>query len=348
MEPSRTEESQQKSLILLLNTGNPKSSKKKDVAKFLREFLMDKHVISIPKLFRYILVKGIIIPCRKKKSAKRYQRLEHICHNTMPLSHYMQELAQRLQEKIGRPVLAIPRYGLGKADNLKERILTLTAGEEPSSITVVALFPQFTGSSAYAALNYIIPLLKTLFPKTELRQTPPYYNHPQYISALTQSIQPLSSNGHYVFSFHSIPLSHRKKDAQVQKVSYVEQCQTTYKLLTERLGLVPERCSMAFQSKMGHHQWESPYTEKLVFDLIANGERSFVLIAPGFSCDCLETIDDLNYVLRGRMMSAGARAIRYVPALNSSVYAVNFLEQLISETEGTNKKESGVYIAEQC
>lgn len=317
--------------ILLCNIGSPKSDNKKEVRTYLKEFLMDKHIIPLPKPIRSLLVHGIILPLRTKKSALRYNRLNKVTGGRMPLTAHMESLAQNVEEKCKRPVLFFPRYGLGGEENVKKMVLQATRQISPKSITIIPLFPQFTYSNASAVLDYLLPLLAKLFPKALLYSSEAYYNHPIYIEALAKSIHPLPKNSVFIFSYHGIPLSHHRRDEKKGFPAYRKQCETTTKLLVEKLGLAEEQYFISFQSKMGHSKWEKPYTEEFVLDLIAHGIRSFVIVTPGFSCDCLETLDDIAYTLRPRMMSRGAVSVRYVPALNSSTEAVRLTLNLINE-----------------
>ena len=324
--------------ILLLYLGSPANSGREAVGRYLREFLSDPDVMSLPAPLRYALVRGIIIPARKGASSAKYRRLEELSGGALPMPRYMHALSLALAERIGRPVVPVPRYGLGGEMGLLQ-LLQQYGVAGARAFTLYPLYPQYTSSTAYSALAHMQGLLGRLYPKAELRLGAPFYNRPEYIGALRESVlqhphaaQLLAGGATLVQSFHSIPVGHRKRDAAHLSIPYRFQCSETARLLADALGVAQTSRILAFQSRMGKGRWEEPYTEELLPRLAAERGGNFVIITPGFFCDCLETLYDLHDKLRPRMLAAGAQTVEPVPCLNDTPAAVELLCSLFGHS----------------
>lgn len=294
-----------------MNTGSPEAPTEVAVRDYLKEFLMDPHVIDLPKPLRALLVHGIILPRRPARSAKAYETIW--TDNGSPLMHYCKTLAKKVDAE------RCMTYGNPSSKNAIERLLDSGVEE----ICLLPLFPQ----SAMATTGACIAKVKhELNDRAKLRVIPPFYKHPAFIQPLAESLADVDE--HILFSYHGLPLRHLKK---MEQPDYRTQCMETTKAITEAAGIPKECYSVSFQSRMGRAKWLEPYTEEVLKELPAHGKKRLAIICPGFFCDNLETLEEIG--IRGReiFMNAGGESFRMIPCLNDSPAAIQCLEALMKD-----------------
>jgi len=347
-------------LVLLINLGTPNSPSKKDIKNFLSAFLMDKRVVSLPYILRFILVRLIIIPFRLSKVQKIYQSVwdkNNLNNNSgSPLLKNTNQLCEKLQKYLNQKNLNIliqpaMTYGEPNLKIILKNNLKNIPQNNFKKIIFIPLYPQFSHTTTTAALDQILKILPhpDLVSPTTLPSPPSslphvgegrvmfissYFNHPLYIQALTHSIKNYQ-NQHgrpdlLIFSFHGLPKINIQKGDP-----YLSQCEITVKLLAESLNLKPSDYLITFQSRVGKQAWLEPYLEEVLKNLptdknIKNKNiKSIQIICPGFSMDCIETLEEIEIRARELFLSSGGEKFGYIPCLNNSDDQILLLENLI-------------------
>lgn len=332
--------------ILLVNLGSPDSYEVQDVKRYLSEFLMDEKVIDIPYLQRLLLVKGIIVPFRSPKSAAKYKSIW--TKEGSPLICYTKKLTELVAKETEVPTYMCMRYANPDPDSVIKKI----HGEHPDlkELIVLPLYAHYAMSSYETALDHV----KNAYIKGsyafKLSAIPPFYEHPAYINALSESIRPFLKNeyDHLLFSYHGIPERHIKKtdithghclmqadccnqNSKAHFYCYKHQVKETSRLVAKQLNLPAEKHSFSFQSRLGQDKWLKPYTAGLLKELPAKGIKKLVVVCPSFVSDCLETLEEINIEGRELFMEAGGESFTLVPCLNTNADWVKTISILCNE-----------------
>jgi protoporphyrin/coproporphyrin ferrochelatase len=301
--------------VLLSNLGTPDAPTPAALRRYLREFLLDPRVIELPRLSWWLILHLFILTRRPKQSAALYQKVWTPEGSPLLLIVRRQAAAveEILRRELGTPVhVAVGmRYGnpaLGAA--LRE-----LAGQGCRRLLVLPLYPQYAAATSASTFDAVAAELTGWRRVPELRVIQHYHDEPGYIAALAASIQEAwTAEGppeKLLFSFHGIPQRYFDNGDP-----YFCHCHKTARLVAERLGLAPERWVVAFQSLFGKEEWIKPYTDKTVAVLARSGVRSLDVVCPGFSADCLETLEEIDGLNREIFLHAGGEQFRYIPALN--------------------------------
>ena len=313
--------------VLLVNLGTPEAPTAQAVRPYLAEFLGDPRVIEYPRWLWWLILHGVILRIRPRRSAHAYQRVW--TPQGSPLRVGSEALASALQEELARrmpgpvQVALAMRYGQPSVKSQIERLQR----EGVRRLLVLPLYPQYSGTSTGSVLDAVADCFKTLRWPPELRVVNDYYDDPGHIDALARSIEDWwQANGRgerLLLSFHGIP--QRYVDAGDP---YLKQCGTTARLLRERLGLKPSELVVSFQSRVGREPWLRPYTDATVRELAAQGIKRLDVACPGFAVDCLETLEEIAMQNREFFVEAGGQDLRYIPALNDGRDQVDSLADL--------------------
>jgi ferrochelatase len=298
------------------------------VKVYLREFLSDPRVVEIPQLVWQPILRGIILNTRPKKSAHAYKQVW--TDEGSPLAAITARQAKALQGPFGDAVVVdyAMRYG---QPAISERIDALKA-RGCERILLAPLYPQYSGATTATANDRAFAHLKTLRWQPSVRTLPPYYDAPEYIEALRAvtetEIAALDFEPDAVIaSFHGMP----ERTLQLGDPYYCH-CQKTARLLSEAMG---RELLVAFQSRFGRAKWLEPATDTMLAELPGKGIRKVAILAPGFSADCLETLEELAIRGRETFIEAGGTHFAYLPCLNDSGPGVDMLRSLIGrELEG--------------
>lgn len=319
--------------ILLVNLGSPDAPTPAGVRKYLAEFLSDPRVVSIPKWIWLPILHGIVLRTRPKRVAHAYAT---IWRNESPLIEITRAQASKLraavQEAFGEqtPVEIGMRYG---NPSLTAGLMALRKAKV-QRVVVLPLYPQYSVSTTATVIDRIGELLRQCWHAPNLRYVPAYYQHPQYIQALADSVrkhwQQQGRAEHFLMSFHGLPKRHSRRGDP-----YEAQCFRTAELLAQVLALSPNDWSMAFQSRFGREEWLQPYLEPHVQQLAEKGVKTVDVICPGFSADCLETLEEIAIRTAEVFTEAGGTEFRYISALNDDDRHIEMMVQLIqAETAG--------------
>lgn len=328
--------------LLFINLGTPENTHPESIGRYLSEFLMDPLVIDIPFVFRWILVKLLIVPKRKFKSAEAYEKIWSA--EGSPLLKNSVDLVNKLRETISQPCELGMRYGSPSIQSALEK-LRASGVEE---ISIVPLYPQFALSSTESSEREVKRALLALNwqPKTKFLKD--FFDRDEFVGPLAQKIQEsveLSKIDKLVFSFHGLPARHVQKlsapevncysaDSCCNRVTinnrycYRAQCFATARKVAARLGLSEDRYVVTFQSRLGRAEWIKPYTDIEIPKLVQAGVKKIAVVCPSFVADCLETLEEIDIRAREDFTKAGGESFVYVPCLNSDPDWVDGLSKL--------------------
>ena len=301
--------------ILITNLGTPDNPTASAVRKYLAEFLSDSRVIELPKFLWWFILHGIILRIRPSQSAKAYKKIW--TENGSPLlsisSMQVEGLKKILAKKIQGPIrieLAM-RYG---NPSIKSGLKKLQASNS-KRILILPLYPQYSSATTGSTFDAVVDELKKWRWLPEIRMVNHYHDHPGYIDTLANSIMSYWTDNKkpqkLLFSFHGLP-----KHYFLAGDPYHCECHKTARLVAEKLKLNEEEWSVTFQSRFGPKEWLQPYTDTTLISLANNGIKSVNIICPGFSADCLETLEEINIQNRDFFIDAGGESFDYIPALN--------------------------------
>ena len=331
--------------VLLVNLGSPDSPEKKDVKKYLRQFLMDERVIDEPLWLRTLLVKGIILNTRPRKSAKAYKKIWW--DEGSPLIVLSKRLLKKVNNLTSVNVSLAMRYGNPSIfDGIKE-----LSEKGITEILLIPLYPQHAMASTETILVLAEKIRKENFSHIEFTNLPAFYNHPDYIRVLSNSIQDHLKGkewDHLLFSYHGIPERHiRKTDitnshckidgkccnnsSPAHEFCYRHHCYETTKKVAKYLELKDGSYSSSFQSRLAGQPWLKPYTDKVVENLANNGIKKMAIVTPAFVSDCLETLEEIGMEAKDDFIEKGGEQFHVIPCLNDNDSWVKVLSRWIDE-----------------
>ena len=308
--------------VLLTNLGTPDRLERAAVKRFLREFLSDPLVVRLPRAFWLPLLHGIILPLRSGRTLEAYSRVWS--EQGSPLLAYasrQQAALQALLANSARVELAM-RYG----NPSFETVLAPLRDAGVDRLVVLPLYPQYSVTTTATSYKHLMANLRALDWHPALEFIGYYPDHPAYIDALARSVDEHHSGEpcHLLMSFHGLPQANVDRGDPYQR-----QCEQTARLLAARLGLDASDWSIGYQSRFGKQTWIQPYTSDVLRDLVARGVTAVDVICPGFSADCLETLDEIEVEYRKEFLELGGETFSYIPALNDSDAHIEMMRQLV-------------------
>lgn len=318
-------QNRQKIGVLICNLGTPESYQTKDVRKFLRQFLSDGRVIEIPKIIWWFILNGIILTLRPSKSAKLYKSVW--TKEGSPLLVFSKKLIEKLKLVTNDDceVELAMRYG---NPNMEEALLSLK-NKNCRKLIVLPMFPQYSGTTTGSIFDEVTRILSKWRWVPSLNFINSYHDNDYYINALADSISThLQKNTpqKIIFTYHGIP----KRNFDLGD-PYQCYCQKTTRLVAEKLNLKEDEYMTTFQSRFGPAEWLKPYTSDTMEELPKKGIKNILVVAPAFSVDCLETIEEIDEENKEIFLNSGGQNFTYVPCLNDSDGHVNFIKQLIDK-----------------
>jgi protoporphyrin/coproporphyrin ferrochelatase len=317
--------------VLLVNLGTPEAPDAPSVRRYLAEFLSDPRVVEIPRLIWLPLLYGVILNTRPAKSAKGYEHIWMTATDESPLKAYTRLQAEKLialaaEGALGQGKIEVD-YAMRYGEPALAKGIEALMAKGCERILVLPLYPQYAASTTATAFDAIARILSKMRSQPTLRFAPPYFDDPAYIEALAaglrEHLEALDFEPEVVLaSFHGLP------QLQIDKGDpYKTQCEETVRLLREATGL-KERLQLSFQSRFGPAKWIGPYTADKVRALAKDGVKRLAIIAPGFSADCLETIEELGVEIRDEFLAAGGEKFAPIPCLNDSAAGMRLLASL--------------------
>ncbi|TAK78034.1 MAG: ferrochelatase [Gammaproteobacteria bacterium] len=303
--------------ILLTNTGTPDAPTPSAVRRYLREFLSDRRIVHLPRLVWLPILYGLILPFRSRRSAHLYQQIWTAEGSPMRV------IMQKIQEKLGQKMEV--EIGMNYGSPSIQQGLDRLRAKQVDQVIILPLFPQYSNTTTASTFDRVTHALQQWPALPALHFIRDYADHPSYIRALAQSVHDTT---HLLISFHGIP------ERFVQAGDpYRMRCEQTAALLAEALALPKDKWTLCFQSQFGYDKWLQPSTQRLLAELPKRGIKQVEVICPGFSVDCLETLEEI--ALRGKktFLQAGGESLRYLPALNDHPSHIDMLVQLIKNGE---------------
>ncbi len=317
--------------VLLLQVGTPDDATVPAVRRYLRQFLSDPRIVEAPRFLWWFILNGIVLWRRPKRSATRYQRIWNP-KTGMPLLHYTQKQAERLQELLPEDMVVrfAMRYGNPSTAAVVRELLALGIQQW----IVLPMYPQYSGTTTGSALDGLFQALMKERHVPALRIVPPYYEHPAYLDAMAELIRDQIARlphrpDHYLLSFHGIPQSFAKKGDP-----YALHVERTAQALAKRFGWQRGEWSRTYQSLFGREPWLKPFTERTLTQLAKRGIKRVLVATPGFTADCLETIDEIGREAEEVFKQAGGEELYRCPCLNDYEPWIRAMRTLVLEEAG--------------
>jgi len=310
-----------KTAVLLTNLGTPDRLDRASVRRFLQAFLSDPMVVGLPRLLWIPLLYGVILPLRSAKTLAAYSRVWG--EQGSPLMAFSIRQKTSLQHRLGervRVALAM-RYG-----NPSFESTLISLPHDIEKLVVLPLYPQFSNTTTATTRVHLDKCLARLKLAPAIKFIDSYYDHPAYIEALAKSVRDhwQQQQRHLLISFHGLPQVNVERGDP-----YQEQCEETARLLAEKLALTDSQWSIGYQSRFGRQTWIQPYTADVLAALVNRGIVAVDVICPGFSADCLETLDEIQIEYQDLFIKYGGEEFHYIAALNDDDSHIEMMYSLV-------------------
>jgi ferrochelatase len=315
--------------VLLVNLGTPDSADTRGVRVYLKEFLSDPRVIEDQGLLWKLALNGIILNTRPARKARDYRKIWNTEKNESPLKTITRAQSEKLAAAIADHDNVLVDWAMRYGNpSIKSRIDVL-AGQGCDRLLVVPLYPQYSAATSATVCDEVFRVLGAMRAQPTLRVTPPYYGDPDYIDALAVSIDAHLKTLPFqpeliVASFHGMPQKYIDKGDP-----YAAQCVATTDALRKRMGLEASKLLLTFQSRFGFDEWLKPYTDKTIEELAKDGVRRIAVVMPGFSADCLETLEEIAQENAEIFKHNGGEQFAAIPCLNDSDPGMDVIRQLV-------------------
>ena len=331
--------------ILLLNLGTPESPSTRDVRNYLNEFLNDPYVIDLPYLFRKILVNGIILNTRPRKSAEAYQQVwtkdgSPLMIHTKALTEKVKSTLQSQDSKLS--IKMAMRYGKPSISQALEEF----KNENIEEIVFFPLYPQYSYAASESSITEFHRVKSKILPLARTKVIEDFFSDDRFLTAIANSIR--ERLDHFkpdclLLSYHGIPERHLGKIKNTSKECcspgccdswadqnlqcYRAQCFETSRVIAKKLNLPSEKVITSFQSRLGRTKWIEPYTDFLLKDFPKEGKKRILVASPSFTADCLETLEEIKLRYHELFKESGGSEFEYVPCLNSRDDFVDFVSK---------------------
>ncbi len=314
--------------ILITNLGTPDAATPAALRTYLAEFLSDPRVVEVPRLLWWFVLHGLILRTRPKRSAELYKKIW--TEEGSPLLSTSKKQVRSIQNLLNKQfsgsvkVELAMRYGNPSIESGLEKLRAANARQ----LLILPLYPQYSAATTASTFDAIADVLKIWRWLPQIRMVNHYHDDDGYITAIANSIEQHWRNNSkaekLLFSFHGLP-----KDYADAGDPYFDECHKTANLIAEKLNLNKDEWLITFQSRFGPREWLKPYTDKILTSLAKEGIKSVNVVCPGFSADCLETLEEINMQNRSFFTEAGGKEFSYIPALNESNEHVEALTNIV-------------------
>ena len=316
--------------VLLVNLGTPDSTRWWDIRRYLKEFLSDRRVIEVNPILWKIILNLIILTFRPAKTARAYKKIWLKKENMSPLRYYTIQQTEKLEKSLKNRSLVIDyamRYGnpsiSGKIEKLKKKGC--------DKLIILPLYPQYAAATTATVCDEVYRSLMKMRWQPSIQIIPHYESEPLYIKALVRSIEKKIKEIKWtpeviIASYHGIPNSYFRKGDP-----YHCYCHKTTRLITEKLNQkIP--IITTFQSRFGPEEWLKPYTDKTLEKLPSEGRKKVLLICPGFSSDCVETLEEISIEGKETFLESGGKNFEVIPCLNDNKDHILLFKHLVRQT----------------
>ncbi|MEH6630855.1 MAG: ferrochelatase [Halopseudomonas aestusnigri] len=322
--------------VLLMNLGTPDGTDYWSMRRYLSEFLSDQRVIEAPRWLWQLILQGVILTTRPSKSGEAYKKIWNTEKDESPLRTITRDQAEKLQEKLSEayPDVIVDwgwRYGNPGVKGCIEALQK----QGCDRILLFALYPQYSATTTATAYDKCFDALKEMRRQPAVRCVPAYHDEPVYIDALARSVEDGIAKLSWkpdvtIASFHGLPVEYHEKGDP-----YYCHCAKTTRLLRDRLGLSEETLKLCFQSLFGPKEWLKPYTQPTVEEMARNGVKNLVILTPGFSVDCVETLEEVDIEVREAFLENGGENFAFIPCLNADQGGMDVIEKItLRELQG--------------
>jgi len=345
--------------IILTNLGSPDAPTKPAVKRYLAEFLADPRIVEFPRALWWLILHGVILKIRPRRSAKAYQKVWS--PKGSPLVALSQALTDKVRELFNPKTLSEPAdetiasseqftpennehfYSPSEAPIASQVEVALAMRYGNPSIEsvmmdlrhkgverliVLPLYPQYSASTTASTFDKLAEIMSKLRWQPSLQFLPAYHDHPTYIESIAASIRTHWENHRkgekLIFTYHGLPQKYLHRGDP-----YHCQCHKTSRLIAQALGLEKYQWATTFQSRFGREAWLQPYTNEVLKALPEKGIEAVDLICPGFSIDCLETLEEIDMEARQSFVDAGGKVFRYIPCLNDNELHVSMIQKIL-------------------
>jgi len=315
--------------VLIMNLGTPEATSYWPMRRYLKEFLSDRRVIETNRALWWVILNAIVLTFRPKKSGHAYDQIWNRQRNESPLKTITRSQSEKLTElfsgNAGIVVDWAMRYGMPPVKQRIQHLRSLGCDK----IVLFPLYPQYSATTTATALDKCYEALQEMRWQPAIRTVPPYHDDPAHIDALAASLKAHLKSIDYkpdvvVASFHGLPKSYLMRGDP-----YHCHCHKTARLLRERMGMKEGELIITFQSRFGREEWLQPYTDKTIEKLARDGVRKVVVITPGFSSDCVETLEEIAIGVKEMFEQHGGENFTVAPCLNDSEASIKMLKRLI-------------------
>ncbi len=341
-EPEYRHDSLERLGVLLVNLGTPDAPTPRAVRRYLAEFLWDPRVVEAPRWLWWLVLHGVILRVRPRRSAEAYRKVW--TDQGSPLLINSRRQAEALQTELTRQIPGPARVVLGMRyghPSISEALQALRS-EGCRRLLVLPLYPQYSATTTGSTFDALTEELRRWRWLPELRIVNQYHDDRRYVETIADSIRgswserPRSQK--LLMSFHGLPRRYL-----LDGDPYHCQCQKTARLVAQELNLLPDQWAVSFQSRVGREEWLKPYTDHLLKEWAASGVKSVDVVCPGFSADCLETLEEIGEQNRDFFLEAGGEAFHYIPCLNDRPDHIEALAALLLRHAAGWPQTTGVW-----
>ena len=331
--------------VLLIQLGTPDSTEVSDVRRYLREFLSDPRVLDIAAPARALLLNGVILPFRPRRSAEQYEKIW--TEDGSPLTIHTETLTDRLQETLGDSYRVA--YGMRYQNPSLESAVARLVEANCDRIIVVPLFPQYSSAATGSALEKALRIIGERWNVVNLATISDFFDHSGFVASVAEVARPHLDTfrpDHVIFSYHGLPEKQVKKSdptgewclaraeccaqiVEANRFCYRAQCFATTRAVAAELGLEPGTYSTTFQSRLAGQKWIEPYTDVEVEELHESGVRRLAVLTPSFTADCLETLEEIGIRLREQWERTGGEDLLVVPCVNADPRWVSAVADMV-------------------
>jgi len=317
--------------LLIINLGTPEATDVRSMRTYLKEFLSDRRVIEINPVLWWFVLNGVILNIRPKKSGHAYEKIWNREKNESPLKTFTRAQSEKLSAALGSGDTLVVDWAMryGKP-SIAERLNTLKQ-QGCDKIVLFPLYPQYSAATTATALDSAYETLQAMRWQPAIRTVPPYFDSPAYIDAIAASLKTHMAGlkwkpDRILIAFHGLPREYLDKGDP-----YHCHCQKTARLVREKLGLSKDFAQIVFQSRFGKAEWLKPYAQDTVEELPKQGVKNLLMISPGFSSDCVETLEELAIGLKETFQEHGGQNFSVVPCLNDSPNSIAMLKRIVKQ-----------------
>ena len=315
--------------VVLINLGTPDGTDYASMRRYLKEFLSDRRVIELNRLIWLPILHAFVLTTRPQKSGANYRKIWNVERDESPLRTFTRSQGEKLGAALADLPEVVVEWGMRYGRPSMEDVVAKLTAQGCERVLAFPLYPQYSATTTATANDQLFRALMKIRRAPAVRTVPNYHDEPVYIDALATSLQQHLAALDFepeliIASYHGLPKVNLEKGDP-----YHCHCLKTTRLLRERLGWDATKLISTFQSRFGAQEWLQPYTDKTVEKLAKDGVKRIAIVNPGFSVDCIETLDEIGREVRDEFLHAGGEKFAHIPCLNDSEEGMAVIEALV-------------------